>query len=141
MPEPDFDMLQKRLLDSGVAPRHVIRFVSELSDHYEDLEAEAVSNGLTREAARTQASERIGDTNVIAEEFKKQPELQCWARRFPQLARVVLPAAYILMLPAAPLFAGVAHAPIVGRWFLCLILSGVVTSSMILVMQIAIAIS
>lgn len=141
MPETGFDRLQKYLLVSGVAPRLVNRTISELSDHYEDLEAEAMNNGLSRDEAGIEASTRIGDVKIIAKEILSRPELKCWAHRYPFLARFVLPVAYFLMIPAAPIFAGVAHAHLIGRWCVCLLLSAAVTSSMILVMQIAIAIS
>ena len=141
MPDPVFDRLRRQLLESGVAPRHVVRVVSELSDHLEDLETEAIQQGGCREAARAEASDRLGDANIIAKHVLSRPEFKCWVYRFPHWARIILPIAYFLVLPAAPIFAGVAHAPTIGRWCACLIISGLVTSGMMLVMQIAIAIS
>jgi hypothetical protein len=37
MPQPRFDRLSERLLRAGIAPRHVRRYVRELSDHFDDL--------------------------------------------------------------------------------------------------------
>lgn len=126
MPDTDFDGLRDQLLESGVAPRHVKRIVSELSDHYEDLEMEAMQYGLSREAASAQASERIGDAKTIAHLVLGMPELKCWLHRHPQFA---------------PIYAGVAYAPIIGRWCACLILSGVITATILLAMQISITYS
>jgi len=140
MPDRDLDKLRRRLLESGVAPRHVVRIISELSDHYDDLEFEATQRGLTREAAQACAKNRMGDASVIAEQVLSQTELRCWFYRFPRLARVVLPVAYVALLPIAPIFAGVAHAQVIGRWCTCLAISGFVTATMMLMMQIAIRI-
>lgn len=140
MPDRDLDRLRRRLLESGVAPRRVVRIVSELSDHYDDLELEATERGLSREAAKAHAKNKLGDASVIAEQVLSQPELKCWFYRFPKLARVLLPVAYVALLPIAPIYAGVAHASVIGRWCACLVISGFVTAAMMLVMQVAIRI-
>lgn len=98
-------------------------------------------NGLSREAARERATARMGDTMQIVEPIVCDPELKCWFYRYPRLARVAMPMAYCLLLPAAPLFAGAAHAPAIGRWLTCLALSGLVTATMFLLMQIAIVLT
>jgi len=141
MPDRDLDKLRTQLLESGVLPGHVARLVSELSDHYDDLEADAMRDGLSREAARKRAAARMGDTTLIVEHVLCEPELKCWFYRYPRLARVAMPMAYCLLLPAAPFFAGVAHAPAIGRWLACLTLSGLVTATMFLLMQIAIVLT
>lgn len=141
MPDRGLDMLRKQLLESGVAPRHVARLVSELSDHFDDLETEAIREGLSSERAAETARERIGDANLIAQQVLSDPELRCWFHRYPRLARILLPLVYVLLLPAAPLYAGFAHAPAIGRWFVCLMLSSLVTASLFLAMQISIAFS
>lgn len=141
MPDLDVDRFRRQLLESGVAPRHVGRVVAELSDHLEDLEIEAMRQGRCREEARADAIERFGDVSIIADHVLSRPEFKCWLYRFPHLARIVLPIAYLLVLPAAPIYAGVAHAPTIGRWCACLIVSGLVTSGMMLMMQIAITLS
>jgi len=141
MPERDFDMLRNQLLDSGVAPRHVIRIISELSDHHDDIEREGLENGMSQQSASAMASDRIGTQNTLAAQVICKPELRSWVYRYPRLARLVLPVAYVAMLPLAPVFAGVANAPIIARWCACLFLSGLITAAMMLVMQISIALS
>jgi hypothetical protein len=48
------------------------------------------------------------------------------------------PVAYLALLPAVPIFAGIAHAETLARWGLSLVLAGLMTASMLLVMQLAI---
>ena len=141
MPKPDFNALRDHLLESGVAPRHVVRIISELSDHQEDLEFEAMRRGSTPESAATQASQRMGTNRLIAAEILGRPELRSWFYRYPRLTRVLLPVAYVVMLPLAPVHAGVANASVIVRWCACMMLSAVVTAAMLLVMQISIAVS
>lgn len=141
MPETNFTVLRDQLLQGGVAPRHVVRLISELSDHHEDLEREALRQGCTPDSAIVQATERIGTDRIIAEQVLRRPELKCWVHRFPRIARLALPIAYVAMLPLAPVTAGIAIAPAVVRWCACLLLSAVVTAFMLLVMQYSIAMS
>jgi len=141
MPRPHFDRLRDHLLQSGVASRHVIRFVSELSDHHEDLEDEAMQYGLCPESASTQASDRIGSDRVLAAGMLNRPELKCWFHRYPRLASLLLPVAYVAILPLAPVFAGITNATAIVRWCACLMLSAVITAAMLLVMHFSIALS
>lgn len=141
MPKSDFNVLRDHLLESGVAPRHVVRIISELSDHHEDLELEAMQHGCDRKTAIAQAKNRLGASETIAIHVLKRPELRCWMHRYPRLAQLVLPVAYVAMLPLAPVYAGVANAPIIARWCASLFLSGLITAAMFLVMQFSIALS
>ncbi len=141
MPNPDFDELRDRLLRSGVAPRHVIRAISELRDHFEDIESEATEHGVPRKAAMVQASKRIGAIESIAQQYLSKPELKCWVYRHPRMARVILPIAYVMILPAIPIHAGIENAPFIARWCAILLLSAIVTATMLLVMHMSIAIT
>jgi hypothetical protein len=51
---------------------------------------------------------------------------------------VVLPLAYVALLPTSPLFAGAARAQTIARWGACLMLSAAITGAMFLAMQISI---
>ena len=141
MPRPDFDKLRNHLLEEGVAPRHVFRIISELSDHHEDLELEALQQGLQPHAASVRASKRIGVERHLAAQIVSRVELKCWVHRYPRLARLVLPVAYIATLPLAPVHAVVTNAPAIVRWCACLIASAIITGATLLVMQISIALS
>ncbi len=141
MPRTDLDTLRDRLLQSGIAPRYVVRAVSELRDHIEDVESEAAEHGVTREAAIVQAAERIGAITAIAQQYTDRPEMRCWFYRYPRLARVVLPVAYVLVLPAMPINAGIKYAPFIGKWCASLFLGGLVTAALLLLMQLSIVLT
>lgn len=141
MPEHTFRYLRNELQDAGIAPRHVRRIVSELEDHLEDLRDEARMLGQTAEEASRYAICRIGDQKAIAERMLDAPELRTWIYRYPRVARLYLPVAYVLLLPAAPLIAGFANPGIVFRWGAALMLSAAVTAAMFLSMQLAIALT
>jgi len=138
MRDPMFDTLRSELLESGVAPRHIRRLVSELSDHVEDLRLEALSDGKSEPEAYEFATARIGDQKLIAECMRENIEFRTWIYRYPRIALVYLPVAWALMLPAAPVFAGFANPAIVFRWGAALMLSAGVTAGMLLCMQLAI---
>ena len=141
MASRQFRALSSRLLDSGVSPKVVSRIVIELQDHYDDLIDEAIANGEPLSQAREAAVARIGDPGMIAEQILETPELRSWIYRYPRIARVYLPIAYALLLPAAPVFAGMANPGVVMRWSAALMLSAGVTAAMLLSMQLAIVLT
>jgi hypothetical protein len=138
MPEPDFGKLRSALLASGIRPRIATRFIAELRDHLDDLEADALSAGSTPAEAKAQALERIGSFAVIAEEMSRRSALKSWPYRYPAVARIWYPFAYVTLLPVAPIFYGAARAPIIGRWIACTMLGAAVTASMLLILQLSI---
>ena len=136
-----FRLLKSRLLESGVSPRHVRRIVIELEDHHADLVDEFLAAGADSADAIARASARIGDPSDIADRMLEAPELRTWIYRYPRLARVYLPVAYALLLPAAPVFAGIANPGVVMRWGMALMLAAGVTAAMLLSMQLAIVLT
>ena len=141
MPDDTFAELKDQLLASGVAPRHVRRIVAELDDHYSDLMTEALARGDSQASARDFALCRIGDQSAIAERMLEDAAFKTWVYRYPRVARVYLPVAYALLLPAAPLFAGFANPGVVARWGAALMLSAGITALMFLSMQLAIVLT
>lgn len=141
MPESGFDILRDHLLESGVAPRHVSRIVSELYDHQADLEREAIEHGLSADLAAVRARQLLGTDATIAAHVLSRPELKSWMHRYPHVARLILPVAYVAILPLAPIHASVANAPAIVRWVACLMLSALVTAALLLAMQMSIALS
>lgn len=139
MSDLNCDKLRQRLLCGGVAPRHVARAVQELRDHFEDLESEAISQGLSDQAANKYATRNIGGGEQITELYFSRRELKCWSFRHQRLAIVILPIAYVLMLPTVPVAACATNAPAIARWCTCLLLSAFVTAGMLLAMQFSIA--
>ena len=131
--------MRDRLLAAGLSPAHVQRTLTELSDHFEDLLAEAEAGGA--ENAEQQACEQLGRLDVIAAELCRAPDLKGWAWRWPRLALVVYPLACMIALPAVPIVAGVEHAASVMRWMAGLLLAAMITAGMFLALQLAIMFS
>jgi hypothetical protein len=98
-----FPELRERLLRAGIAPRHVRRYLAELTDHLGDLTAEEQRNGLARSAAESAALARLGDPESLAQAMIRQPQLRAWSARAPWAAfglapLVILAAAYAVAL-------------------------------------------
>ena len=82
MPRP-FNRLRERLLRAGVAPRHVRRYLAELSDHLADLQAEEQRAGLDPAAAESAALSRLGSVDDLARAMTEQRQFQSWCARAP----------------------------------------------------------
>ena len=93
-----FNELGERLLRSGVAPRHVRRYLSELADHLADLTAEEERAGRSRADAKSAALIRLGGMDDLARAMIEQRQFQSWSVRAPWAAFGVAP---LLFLAAA----------------------------------------
>ncbi len=80
-----FESLGERLLRSGIAPRHVRRYLRELRDHYDDAVREELSKGVDQAAAEELAAKRLGELDQLAESALARPELHSKLARFPRL--------------------------------------------------------
>lgn len=138
MPEPHFRAFEQKLLDGGIATAHARRIADELSGHWQDLCDEARRVGLGGEAMRAWANRQLGSEGEIAAAAFARPELKSWIYRYPSVARLALPVAYLSLLPAVPLIAGVNHAPLLARWGVCLTLSALFTGALMLILSLAI---
>lgn len=138
MREPDFSDLATKLLKCGIAPRHAHRTVNELRDHYDDLVDAAVDAGATSKTARRKAARQLGEMDEFVSAMASRRELKTWAYRYPRLAVVVYPVACLAILPAVPVFAGIAHRSALMRWGASLLGAGLVTAVMLLVLQLSI---
>lgn len=78
-----FDELREPLLRAGVAPRHVRRYLRELSDHLADLTAEEERAGRSRTEAESAALTRIGEMDELAKAMMEQRQFQSWCARAP----------------------------------------------------------
>lgn len=141
MPDPDFNLLREYLLRAGIAPTHVSRAVVELREHLDDLRIDALDSGFDADTAQRYANDRFGDIEEITRRYADRTELKRWSYRHPKAARYCLPVAYALLLPSVPIQAGLASVPTIAKWFAILLLSGLITATMLLVMQISIALS
>ena len=97
-----FDELGERLLRAGIAPRHVRRYLKELSDHLTDLKAEEELAGRGRRQAESAALARLGSVNELARAMIQQPRFRSWCARAPWAMFTVAP---LLLLAAAYFFA------------------------------------
>ncbi len=138
MPEPDFITLEAELLKCGIVPRDTRQLVNELRDHYDDLVDASIDTGASSREARRMAAEQLGSIEDFLAEMQVRKELKSWAFRYPRAAILIYPIVCLALLPAVPVFAGIAHAETLARWGLSLVLAGVVTASMLLIMQFSI---
>jgi len=141
MPRPDLSQLRTQLLRSGVAPRHVQRTVAELDAHFDDLVDEALGDGADQARAERHAIRQLGDVDLLVDAVRARPELRSWAADYPRIALLVYPLACLAILPAVPIIAGIANASYLARWIACALLSGLVTASMLLVLQLSITLT
>ena len=138
MRDPDFTTLTAKLLENGIPARHVRRTLGELEDHYRDLVDEAAANGASPDDARAQAAARLGEMDDVAAGMLTYRDLKGWAYRHPRIAVVFYPLACLFALPAMPVIAGVSNAPQLARWGASLLLAGLLTGTMLLVLQLSI---
>ena len=141
MPRPDFEQFAHDLRRAGIAERHVRRAELELSEHFDDLVEDAIQKGKDRIDAECRAAETLGDLDIVGEAIRSRPEMRSWALRWPRLALVFYPLACVAALPAAPVIVGVQNAPVLARWATCLLLGGLVTATMLLVLQLSITLT
>src|ERR1043166_2931427 len=83
MSHPRFKDLQEKLLRAGIAPRHVRRYLGELRQHYDDLDAEENEAGVSGVAAEQAASARLGSDSELTAAMLSQPELRSISARYP----------------------------------------------------------
>ncbi|HEX5233926.1 MAG TPA: hypothetical protein VFW25_01205 [Silvibacterium sp.] len=96
-----FNELRERLLRAGVAPRHVARYLRELSDHLADLIAEEERGGRSRADAESAAMRRLGAMEDLCRAMTEQRRLRSWSARAPWAvfgggSLLVLAAAYFV---------------------------------------------
>ncbi|HXS06759.1 MAG TPA: hypothetical protein VN723_08225 [Rhizomicrobium sp.] len=124
MPQPCFDRqnqrLSERLLTAGIAPRHVRRYVRELSDHFDDLVREESAAGAGRTLAETRALSRLGNDDDLADAMLSRPELRSFMSRFPWAVFGLGPIALLVLSIFGGLYFEVwliDHTGFVWAWF------------------------
>ena len=78
-----FHELRERLLRAGVAPRHVRRYLTELSDHLADLRADEERAGRSRVVAESAALVRLGGMDDLAKAMIERRQFRSWSVRAP----------------------------------------------------------
>ncbi|MEO7054794.1 MAG: hypothetical protein ABI191_07440, partial [Rhizomicrobium sp.] len=127
-----FKALGEALLKSGIAPRHVHRYLAELSEHHQDLMAEQRAKGYDAEDAAIRARARLGNDDELADAMLSHKQFRSWVARAPIAVFCLLPpavtllAAFAVMTPlvfCARLASLLGHGGIYAReWFRILVL-------------------
>jgi hypothetical protein len=97
-PFPELFQLRERLLRAGIAPRHVRRYLAELSDHLADLTTEEQRRGLPPADARSAALARLGTTDTLAHAMIAQPRLHSLSARAPWAVFTLTPITALAIL-------------------------------------------
>lgn len=122
-----FEALREILLKGGVAPRHVRRYLAELTEHLDDLTEKQRAQGYEGEDAGLRARALLGDDRELAAAMLEQKSLRGITARAPWLVFGFLPpaagiaAAFALIAPLA-LIANILHMVAKGgilapQWF------------------------
>jgi hypothetical protein len=98
-----FHELREHLLRAGVAPRHVRRYISELSDHLADLTIEEERAGRSQAEAEATALLRLGSAEDLASAMTGQRQFLSLSTRAPWAIFGVGP---VLLLAGAYFVAG-----------------------------------
>ncbi|HEV2215403.1 MAG TPA: hypothetical protein VGR64_08950 [Terracidiphilus sp.] len=93
-----FDELRERLLRAGIAPRHVRRYITELSEHLADLTAGEMRAGRNRKEAEAAALARLGAVEDLAEAMLRQPGLHAWSVRAPWAVCALVPLGMLALV-------------------------------------------
>jgi len=99
-----FAALERRLLEQGVAVRHVRRYIGELRMHLDEIVEEEVRSGLSRDEAEILGLRRPGSEKVLADAMLARPELRALSARYPLLAFGLGPIAALALIVACVLF-------------------------------------
>ena len=86
-----FDNLRETLLEGGIAPRHVRRYLGELRDHLKDLIAEQQMAGHGGEDARLRARALLGSDDELAAAMFEQKQFRSLAARAPWAVFILPP--------------------------------------------------
>lgn len=87
--------LRERLLQAGVAPRHVRRYLNELADHLADLTAEEKRAARSQPDAEAAALIRLGTIDDLAKAVTEHRQFQSWSARAPWAAFGLAPLFFL----------------------------------------------
>jgi len=104
MPRPALcQEVVKRLRRHGLPQARIEEIAEELAEHWEDLREAACQRGLTAAAAITEADQRLGTSERLANEAIAALRHRCWLGRHPILSVCLLPLLLPLLFMAAVL--------------------------------------
>ena len=85
--------LRENLLRAGVSPRHVERYLRELTEHRDDIAEHLQKTGLSFDVAQVQAEHRLGGRDALLLPMLADLRFRSRAARWPALFYLVLPLA------------------------------------------------
>jgi hypothetical protein len=134
MPErqAQFAELELLLHSEGIVDDCSKRLVEELQDHFQDLAAEAFSNGQDIRQACATALREIGAPGDIAAVAVQYRDLLSVSRRYPLIAGL---AASLVNAPALPVAYCTERRESIARWGASIGLAGVLTAGLLLTLQ------
>jgi len=88
---PTLEYFERRLVELGCPARRRREKVRELSDHYEDLKANAVAEGLPDGEAEARAAEALGNPVALAESIVAGMREASWWGRHPVIGLCLVP--------------------------------------------------
>ena len=86
-----FEALREILLKGGIAPRHVRRYLAELTEHLDDLTAQQRAAGYDGEDAAIRARALLGEDPELAAAMLEQKSLRSITARAPWAVFGILP--------------------------------------------------
>ena len=92
-----FASLREQLLRGGIAPRHVKRYLRELSEHLADLTEAQRRTGLGEDEAATHARAALGPDADLADAMIRQRDFRAFSARFPWAVFGIMPLAALLL--------------------------------------------
>jgi len=137
---PQFQDLAQALRRGGICSVYIERTIRELQDHYEDLVADAISAGETPECAQARSRAALGSDRLLASRVLARDELKRWSYRHPLAAAWGRSFACAAAIPALPVMFCVDQRPLIVRWTLSVGMAMLLTGSMLLCLDAAIAI-
>jgi len=95
-----FDTVREKLLQVGIAPRHVSRYVVELREHMADLVARERANGLDAHEAQARARVILGTDAQLAQAMLDRSPPRSWAAKASWLVFGITPVVAIIAVNA-----------------------------------------
>jgi len=92
-----FAGLEDRLLRGGIAPRHVKRYLRELSEHLADLTEAQRNLGHDEDGAATRARAALGPEAELADAMINQRDFRSIPARFPWLVFGIMPPLLVII--------------------------------------------
>jgi|ERR1051326_3060219 hypothetical protein len=102
-----FESLKERLLRAGVAPKRVRRYVSELSDHLDDLVRQQRAAGYEGQDAQLRARALLGSDEELAKGWLDDPRLKSFTARAPWAVIPAVTVGTLMLALALPVIAWV----------------------------------